>query len=60
MRFISMVKFAEGTAVPPPKAFIDAMDELAKEAAEAGCVMVEAGGLLATSMGRASGLPEAR
>ena len=51
MRFISMVKFAEGTAVPPPKAFIDAMDQLAKEAAEAGCVMVEAGGLLPTSMG---------
>ena len=30
MRFISMVKFAEANAEPPPKAFLDAMDQLAR------------------------------
>ncbi|MGH6866725.1 MAG: YciI family protein [Methyloceanibacter sp.] len=51
MRFISMVKFAEASAVPPPKAFLDAMDQLMKDAATGGCVMVEAGGLLPTAAG---------
>jgi hypothetical protein len=51
MRFMSMVKFAEAKAVPPSKAFLEAMGQLTQEAAKAGCVMVEAGGLLPTSMG---------
>src|SRR5262245_1013007 len=51
MRFISMVKFAEAKAVPPSKAFLEAMGQLTQDAAKAGCVMVVAEGLLATSMG---------
>ena len=51
MRFMSMVKSTEGHSGPPPKALIDAMNDLAREAGEAGCVMVEAGGLLPTSSG---------
>ena len=51
MRFISMVKAAEETASPPPKAFMDAMDRLLQEAAKEGCMMVEAGGLFPTSSG---------
>jgi hypothetical protein len=51
MRFMSMVKFPEAKAVPPSKEFMEAMDKLTQDAAKAGCVMVEAGGLLPTSMG---------
>ena len=51
MRFISMVKFAEAKAAPPSKAFLEAMGQLTQDAAKAGCVMVEAEGLLDTSMG---------
>ena len=51
MRFISMVKFAEAKAVPPSKAFLEAMGQLTQDAAKAGCVMVGAEGLLPTSMG---------
>jgi len=51
MRFISMVKSNEGRSGPPPKSLMDAMNQLVKDAAKAGCVMVEAGGLLPTSNG---------
>jgi len=51
MRFMSMVKCSEAQLAPPPKAFLQAMDELIKESAKAGCVMVEAGGLLPTGNG---------
>ncbi len=51
MRFMSMVKFPEAEAVPPSKAFLEAMGQLAQAAAEAGCPMIEAGGLLPTAMG---------
>ena len=51
MRFMSMVKFSETQLAPPPKAFLEAMDGLIKESAEAGCVMVEAGGLFPTANG---------
>ena len=51
MRFISMVKFAEAKAVPPSKAFLEAMGQLTQDAAKAGCVMVGTEGLLPTSMG---------
>ncbi len=51
MRFMSMVKFSETQLAPPPKAFLEAMDKLIKESAEAGCIMVEAGGLLPTANG---------
>ena len=51
MRFMSMVKFAEAQLAPPPNAFLQAMDELIKESGKAGCVMVEAGGLLPTANG---------
>lgn len=51
MRFISMVKSTESRSGPPPKALMEAMDQLVKDAAKAGCVMVEAGGLLPTSNG---------
>src|SRR5262245_65723344 len=51
MRFMSMVKFSETQLAPPPKAFMEAMDQLIKESAEAGCVMVEAGGLFPTANG---------
>ena len=39
MRFISLVKSSEGMAGMPPKAFLDAMDQLVQEAGKAGCVM---------------------
>ena len=48
--FMSMVK-SETQLAPPPKAFLEAMDGLIKESAEAGCVMVEAGGLFPTANG---------
>ena len=51
MRYMSMVKFSEAEAVPPSKAFLDAMGQLAQDAAKAGCPMIEAGGLLPTAMG---------
>ena len=51
MRFMSMVKFSETQLAPPPKAFLEAMNRLIEESAKAGCVMVEAGGLLPTSNG---------
>lgn len=51
MRFMSMVKFPEAEAVPPSKAFLEAMGQLAQDAAKAGCPMIEAGGLLPTAMG---------
>ena len=51
MRFISLVKSIEGMAGMPPKAFLDAMDQLVQEAGKAGCVMVEGIGLHPTSAG---------
>jgi hypothetical protein len=51
MRFMSMVKSAEAKMSPPPKALMEAIDELVQEAGKAGCLMVEAGGLLPTSTG---------
>ena len=51
MRFISMVKSNEATFAPPPKRFLDAMDQLTQDAAKAGCVMVGAEGLLPTANG---------
>ena len=51
MRFMSMVKFNEAKLAPPPKRFLDAMDQLMQDAAKASCVMVEAGGLLPTANG---------
>ena len=41
MRFISLVKSKEEMAGMPPKAFLDAMDQLVQEAGKAGCVMAE-------------------
>lgn len=49
MRFMSMVKCSEAQLRPPPKEFLEAMNKLAEESAKAGCVMVEAGGLLPTA-----------
>lgn len=49
MRFMTLVKSAEGGA-PPPKALMDAIMNLGMEAAKAG-VMVENGGLAPTAMG---------
>ena len=51
MRFISMVKYVESEAAPPPKAFLEAMTALTQEASEAGCVMIAAEGLLPTAKG---------
>ena len=51
MRFISLVKSIEGIAGMPPKALMEAMDQLVKEAGKAGCVMVEGVGLHLTSAG---------
>src|SRR5262245_65072081 len=51
MRFMSMVKSTERMSGPPPKALMEAIDNLAQEAAKDGCVMVQAGGLLPTSSG---------
>ncbi len=49
MRFISMVKASEALYAPPPKRFLDAMDQLIQDAAKDGCVMVSAEGLLPTA-----------
>lgn len=51
MRFISLVKSIEGMAGMPPKALLEAMDQLVKDAANEGCVMVEGIGLHPTSAG---------
>jgi len=51
MRFISMVKYVEADAAPPPKAFLEAMGALTQEATEAGCVMIAGEGLLPTAAG---------
>lgn len=51
MRFISMVKYVEADAAPPPKAFLEAMGTLTQEATEAGCVMIAGEGLLPTAAG---------
>ena len=51
MRFISMVKYAEAEAAPPPKAFLEAMGRLSQEAAQAGCLMTVGEGLLPTAAG---------
>jgi hypothetical protein len=51
MRFISMVKSVEGMAGMPPKALLDAMDQLIQEMGKAGCLMVEGVGLHPTSAG---------
>ena len=42
MRFMSMVKSTERAMSAPPKALMDAIDNLAQEAAKEGCVMVQA------------------
>ncbi len=51
MRFISMVKYVEADAAPPPKVFLEAMGALTQEATEAGCVMIAGEGLLPTAAG---------
>lgn len=51
MRFISMVKSNEAKFAPPPKRFLDAMDQLVQDAAKDGCVMLSAEGLLPTANG---------
>ena len=51
MRFMSLVKSTERMSGPPPKALMEAIDNLVQEAAKDGCVMVQAGGLLPTSSG---------
>ena len=51
MRFISMVKSNEAKMGMPPKSLMDAMDQLIKEMAQAGCIMVEGVGLHPTSAG---------
>lgn len=51
MRFMSMVKSTESKMSAPPKALMDAIDNLVQEAAKDGCVMVQAGGLLPTASG---------
>src|SRR5262245_8430287 len=49
MRFMTMVKSAEGSG-PPPQALMDAIAKLGEEGVKAG-VLVETGGLFPTSMG---------
>ena len=51
MRFMSMVKSTESKMSAPPKALMDAMDQLIQEMSKAGCVMVEGVGLRPTSSG---------
>jgi hypothetical protein len=50
MRFMMIVKHAEKQSGPPPKALMDAIDQLAQEATKAG-TMVGAGGLGPTAEG---------
>ena len=49
MRFMTMVKSVEGAGGMPPKALMDAINDLGVEAAKKG-VLVEAGGLAPTAM----------
>ncbi len=49
MRFMTMVKSAEGAGMPPP-ALMEAIAQLGMEAAAAG-VLVETGGLMPTAAG---------
>lgn len=51
MRFMTIVKHAEGAPLDPPQALFDAINQLGEEAAKAGCVMVGRGGLLPTAQG---------
>jgi hypothetical protein len=51
MRFMSMVKAKESKLSPPPKALMDAIDQLLQDIAKEGCVMVQAGGLFPTQAG---------
>jgi hypothetical protein len=51
MRFMTIVKHAEGAPVVPPKPLIEAINQLAEEATKAGCVMVGNGGLLPINEG---------
>jgi hypothetical protein len=46
-----MVKMNEAKMSPPPKPFLEAMDQLIQEMSKAGCVMVEGVGLHPTSNG---------
>lgn len=50
MRFMMIVKHSEKQSGPPPKALMDAIDQLAQEATKAG-TMVGAGGLGPTAQG---------
>jgi hypothetical protein len=51
MRFMCIVKHAEGVQLEPPQALYEAINQLAEDAAQAGCVKVGQGGLLPTSQG---------
>jgi|SRR5690349_4485556 hypothetical protein len=51
MRFMSMVKAKESKFSPPPKALMEAIDQLLQDIAKEGCVMVQAGGLFPTQAG---------
>ena len=50
MRFMTMVKSAEGTYGPPPQSLMDAIAQLGVEAGKAG-VLVEMGGLYPSAKG---------
>lgn len=50
MRFMMIVKHSEKQSGPPPKALMDAIDQLGKEATKAG-TMLGAGGLGPTAQG---------
>jgi len=51
MRFMSLVKSKESKLSAPPKALMDAMNQLLQEAAKEGCVMVQSGALFPTQAG---------
>jgi hypothetical protein len=51
MRFMSMVKAKESKLSAPPKALMEAIDQLLQDIAKEGCVMVQAGGLFPTQAG---------
>ena len=51
MRFMTIVKFEESQSVTPPQSLFEAVDQLNKDAAKEGCVMVGKGGLLPTDEG---------
>ena len=46
MQFMTLVKHAKRAPIVPPKPLIEAINQLADEAAKAGCVIVGRGGLL--------------